>query len=143
MHGITRYLNTDLDLTSPDDLTKLASAFEAAGVFPLHVTRGENGLWYATFETDEQYAEPEPNIAAMLVVVEGLAPTLKSVWAGCSLREFNIGYDCGLEPWAFNQGLSPELLGRMATAGASLRLTLYPDREQSLSDHSPPQTSAG
>ncbi len=45
-------------------------------------------------------------------------------------REFNIGYDCGAEPWAFNQGLSAHLLGRMATAGASLRVTIYPDREQ-------------
>jgi len=142
VHGITRYLNTDLDLTSADDLTALAAALEAAGVFPLHVTRGENGLWYATFETDEQYPEPEPNIATMLTVIEGLTPTLKSVWARCSRREFNIGYDCGLEPWAFNQGLSAALLGRMAATGASLRVTLYPDREQGRSDHSPSQTSA-
>lgn len=131
MDAVISYLNTDLDLTSADDLTALAAAFEAAGVFPLRVTRGEDGLWYACFETDEQHTEPEPNIAAMLAVVESLAPPLRPIWAGCSRREFNIGYDCGLEPWAFNQGLSAELLGRMAAAGASLRITLYPDREPS------------
>lgn len=32
------YLNTDLDLTSSDDLTALAATFEAQGVSPLHVT---------------------------------------------------------------------------------------------------------
>ncbi len=130
MGGVIGYLNTDLDLTSADDLTGLAAAFEAGGVFPLHVTRGEDGLWYACFETEEQHTEPEPNIAAMLAVVDGLSPPLRSVWTGCSRREFNIGYDCGLEPWAFHQGLSAELLGRMAVVGASLRWTLYPNREQ-------------
>jgi hypothetical protein len=129
LDGVIRYLNTDLDLASPTDLTTLAAALAAAGVPPLHVTRGEDGLWCACFETGEQHTEPEASIAAMLAVVEALPSELRSAWAGCSLREFNIGYDCGLEPWAFNQGLSAELLGRTAAAGASLRVTLYPDRE--------------
>jgi hypothetical protein len=137
---VISYLNTDLDLTSAEDLTELAAAFEAAGVFPLHVTRGEDGRWYACFETVEQHTEPETNIAAMLGVVESLAPPQRPVWAGCSRREFNIGYDCGLEPWAFNQGLSAELLGRMAAAGASLRITLYPNREPSTPNQAPQQT---
>ena len=130
VEGIVTYLNTDLDLVSSDDLTALAAAFETASVPPLHVTHGVDGLWYACFETGEQHSEPEPNIAAILTVVEALTPGLRLVWAGCLQREFNIGYDCGLEPWAFNQGLSAELLGRMAAVGASLRITLYPDREQ-------------
>ncbi len=123
------YLNTDLDLTSAADLTALAAALESGGVPPLHVTRDDDGLWYATFETQEQHTEPGPNIAAMLAVVETLSPSLRAAGTGCTRREFNIGYDCGEEPWAFNQGLSAELLGRMAAAGASLRITLYPDRE--------------
>ena len=120
------YLNSDLDLTSGDDLTALAAAFEAAGLFPLHVTLREDGLWYATFETEVQHTQPDSNIAAMLTVIEGLPEPLRTVWAGCTLREFNIGYDCGFKPWAFNQGLTSQLLGRMAAAGASLRITLYP-----------------
>ena len=128
MHGVIQYLNTDLDLTSSDDLTALASAFETGGLFPLHFMQSEDELWYATFETDVQHTEPEPNIVAMLAVVESLAPMLRATWAGCSRREFNIGYDCGLEPWAFNQGLSAELLELMAAAGTSLRITLYPER---------------
>jgi hypothetical protein len=123
------YCNTDLDLTSVDDLRELAAAFKAAGVFSLHVTKVDDGLWYACLETDHQYVEPEPNIDAMVAAVESLPPTLRATWDGCSKREFNIGYDCGDEPWSFNQGLSAELLGRMATSGGSLRITLYPDRE--------------
>ena len=126
MDDTIRYLNTDLDLTSAGDLTALAAAFEAQGMLPLHVARGGDGLWRATFETGEQHEEPEPNIAAMLAVVESLAEPLLAAWAGCTRREFDIGYDCGSTPWAFHQGLSGELLGRVAAAGASLRITLYP-----------------
>lgn len=126
-----RYLNTDLDLTSADDLTALAVAFEAQGVPPLHVTRGQDGLWYATFETGEQHEEPEPNITAMMAVVESLAEPRQADWAGCTRREFNIGYDCGGEPWPFDQGLSSRLLGRVAASGASLRITLYPPESAS------------
>ena len=123
------YLNTDLDLVSQDDLTELGKSFETAGISPLHVTQGENGLWFATFETDEQYAEPDTNISQMLTIIESLAGSLHNLWTRCTRREFNIGYDCGAEPWAFNQGLSTELLMRLAIAGASVRITLYPDRE--------------
>jgi hypothetical protein len=131
--GVIEYLNTDLDLVSSEDLTALAAVFEAAGICPLHVTHSE-ARWCACFETRESWlpepraAGPEPNIARMLTVVESLAGPLRALWDSCSVREFNIGYDCGLEPWAFNQGLSAELLGRMAAVGGSLRVTLYPDR---------------
>ncbi len=129
MDGKICYLNTDLDLTPSEDLTELAGAFEAAGVPPLYVTHGEDGLWYATFETDEQHNEPESSIAAMIAVAEALQEPLQSVWSRCSRREFNIGFDCGGEPWGFNHGLSSGLLGRVAAVGASLRVALSPDRE--------------
>jgi hypothetical protein len=121
-----RYLNTDLDLSATKDLRPLAAAFESQGVFPLHVKQGENGSWYATLETEEQYEDPESSIAAMLSVIEKFDEPERNVWQSLKLREFNIGYDCGIEPWAFNQGLSNALLQRIAEVGASVRVTLYP-----------------
>lgn len=140
VNGTIHYLNTDLDVTSAEDLTALAAAFESRGFFVLHVTRRDDGLWYATFEVLDQHTEPEPTIAEMVAAVESLGDPHRSVWQGCTLREFNIGYDCGAEPWAFNQGLSCELLRRIAAIGASLRLTLYPDREQEARNQSGHQT---
>ena len=134
--GSISYLNTDLDLISPDELTALAAVFETRGVFPLHVSQRDDGLWYATFETQDQHAEPEPNIAAMVSVAESLAEPHRSIWLACPRREFNIGYECGPAPWAFNQQLSSGLLGRIAGVGASLRVTLYPDREHGGSSQS-------
>ena len=129
MDGTISYLNTDLDLVSSADLTPLAAVFEARGVFALHVAPREDGLWYAVFETEDQHTEPESNIAAMVAVAEALAEPHRSMWLACTRREFNIGYDCGSTPWAFTQGLSSPLLARVAAVGASLRVTLYPERE--------------
>jgi hypothetical protein len=129
MDGKICYLNTDLDLTSTDDLTDLAAELAAHGVYSLHVTCGKDGLWYATFETDRSFEEPEENIAAMLMAIESLSPVQRNIWHNCTRREFNIGYDCGDEPWAFNQSLSSELLGRVSQTETVVRITLYPARE--------------
>jgi hypothetical protein len=121
-----RYRNTDLDLASSDDLKELAASFKAFGVPPTHVTLGGDGQWYATFNTEEYHDQPEPNIAAIVTVVESLEEPIRAIWRRCTRREFNLGYDCGARPWAFNQGLSSSLLGRIAALGADLRFTLYP-----------------
>jgi hypothetical protein len=121
------YINTDLDLTSADDLTALTVTFKAGGTIALHCGCYDDGLWYATFEREDyDQSQPEPAIAAMLEVVESLNEPLRAVWLGCTRREFNIGYVCGSRPWAYNQDLTSLLLGRIAAAGASLRITLYP-----------------
>ena len=129
MDGITQYLNTDLDLLSADDLTALAAAFEVRGLMPTCEIRPYDGQWHARFAgnstADECYDEPEPTIAAMLAVIEALDPPLRSAWAGCSQREFDIGYECRREPFHFHQGLSAGILARLVAAGASLRVTLY------------------
>jgi hypothetical protein len=134
--GKVWYCNTDLDLKSANDLTALAAEFDAKGLEVLHVTLGDDGLWHSIIEADEPWEnpasrEPERSIAQMLDVVESLDHALAMIWSRCTLREFNIGYDCGDEPWAFNQGLSHGLLSRIVTAGASIRVTLYPDRDES------------
>jgi hypothetical protein len=125
------YLNTDLDLVCQQDLNELARAFQVRGNHVLHVTEGDDGQWYATFESGEQHSEPELSIAQLLSVIETLPEPLHARWMQCTRREFNIGYDCGEKPWAFNQGLSTDLLGRLAAVGASLRITLYPDSRTS------------
>lgn len=130
MDNTISYLNTDLDVASADDLTGIAMVFESAGVKALHVTYCEDGLWRAIFETKEQHSEPEASISVMASAIESLVDPLKVVWSRCNLREFNIGYDCGEDPWEFNQGLSNALLLRIATAGTSVRITLYPDRAE-------------
>jgi hypothetical protein len=108
------------------DLTPLSAALNAQGVEPLHVTQGEDGRWYATFESAREHTVPEEAICCMLEAVSSLTGKTRGIWSKCELREFNIGYDCGDKPWAFNDGLTNKTLLRIATVGASLRITLYP-----------------
>lgn len=123
------YLNTDLDLVASRDLAPLAAALEARRVNALHVGLGTDKRWYATFEndwSDTSVDEPENAIAAMLDAMESLKGAARSLWSNCVLREFNIGYNCGDEPWAFNNGLTNATLRRMAKVGATLKITIYP-----------------
>lgn len=80
---------------------------------------------------DSNDTEPEPNIKRLLDAVDSLSDESRIIWERCSKREFDVGYDCGDEPWSFNQGLSNEILRRMAKSGASFRMTLYPQRPES------------
>ena len=123
-----RYLNTDLDLISASDLEPLAAALATRGLQALHVTRGGDGQWYSTFESQADPHEPDANISAMLDAIESLDSELTRMWSECQLREFNVGYDCGDEPWAFNQGLTCQTVRRMAAVNVSFRVTIYPLR---------------
>jgi hypothetical protein len=128
------YLNTDLDVTAPCDLSPLVVALAARGVGALHVTQSDDGAWYSILSAEPigiATTEPEPTLLAMLDAIEALKGEAKQIWSECSIREFNIGYDCGDEPWAFNNGLSNATLQRIAATGASLRITIYPPVDES------------
>ncbi len=137
MDGRIQYLNTDLDLSSSREFSTLVRALTGRKkIFLLHPLTESNEYWWGTFEAEGSGNfddEPEHTIAVMLKVIESLrGPSLKE-WKNCKLREFNIGYDCGSKPWAFNQGLSSELLGRVAAIGASIRITIYPESREPIS----------
>ena len=124
-----QYLNTDLDLVCDVDPSGLAREFEKRDLVA-RVTPGDDGAFYILCE-DSNDTEPEPNIKRLLDAVDSLSDKSRIIWERCSKREFNIGYDCGDEPWSFNQGLSNEILRRIAESGASFRITLYPQRPES------------
>lgn len=128
--GVIRYLNTDLDLRSEEDLTPLATLFTSCGLWQNHLIQEEDGNWFAIFEAGCCGAEPEQTITMLLDVIEALAPEYKAIWSRCTVKEFNLGYQCGTEPRPFTQGVSSEVVARMAAVNASLRITLYSDYAQ-------------
>ena len=125
------YLNTDLDVESTENISELVKFLKDKGIRPLHFdeTIPDEVLEKVIFETDEtQHTEPEANIAEMLAAIESLPFSLRSVWDRCTLKEFNVGYDCS-KKWAFYQSFSAALLRRIVTAGATLGFTYYPEEE--------------
>src|SRR5258708_20622777 len=121
MKFVICYLNTDLDLISRRDLNGLTSALVSRGLCPLEVSQSSDGNWRARLETEEEFHDLDPNLSAMLTAIESLESESKTRWFECTTREFNIGYDCGNEPWEFNQGITPATLARIPACGASLR----------------------
>ncbi|PHS00754.1 MAG: hypothetical protein COA78_23665 [Blastopirellula sp.] len=126
---IIQYLNTDLDLIVDVDPAVLTVELEANDLY-VHVTAGEDGLWYLWCE-DLKDGDPETNIVNLLNSIGSLSESARKIWESCTKREFDIGYDCGDEPWGFTQGVSADSIKRIADYGISLRITLYPYRESS------------
>ena len=107
---LNQYLNTDLDLVCDVDPARLAAEFESHNL-RAHVHAGDDGLFYVRCDGDND-TEPEANIARLLDAIDTLTDGARELWNRCSKREFNVGYDCGDEPWSFNQGLSNFVLRR-------------------------------
>ncbi|MCA9044861.1 MAG: hypothetical protein KDA69_11110 [Planctomycetaceae bacterium] len=126
---LIQYRNTDLDLVCDVAPSPLVTEFDAHDLY-VHVQAGDDGLFYVMCEGDNE-SEPELNIVRLLDAIDALSELGREVWRRCSKREFNVGYDCGDEPWSFNQGLSNDVLRRMADCGATFRMTLYPHRPES------------
>jgi len=126
----TLYLNTDLELASSRSLGPLIAQLSERGVFVLSETRPSLDECWICLETERSYSDLSSNIAAFLDVIEDLPPREWELWNACSLREFNVGYECA-ETWAFGDGIAAQVLQRIALAGATFRLTLYPAEPES------------
>ncbi len=48
--GTIKYINTDMELQSAENLLPLAAALNAAGLFTLHIEQNKYGIWSAAFE---------------------------------------------------------------------------------------------
>lgn len=121
------YGTTDLALEAPHELTPLADALVQRGLLMYYkVWQHKGGLWRARFTTEEGLEEPDQSISAMVTAIESLDEPVGSLWAACTLREFDIAYECGDEPVEFSQQLSTATLSRIVSIGAAVRITLYP-----------------
>ena len=120
-----KYLNSDLVICSPNDLTPLVNYLEQQGICTLWSERAEDGLWWATMESPNQHDAPESTIAEILTMIEAIPTDFKPLWNGCTTREFDMGFDSGHEPRSMVHTLSMGLLQRVVTNGCTLKYTLY------------------
>jgi hypothetical protein len=125
------YRNTDLVLTAGFDLRALGDVLEDGGLVLLHCQPDAAGTkWLASLETCTASEEsPDETIGKLLDVIERLGESARETWLRCTQREFNIGYDCGVEPRSFETFVSAETIARMARLGISLGITIYPAEE--------------
>ena len=125
--GKIRFINVDLDISSPKSLGPLTKALQKKRIVNLRRPDDADDTT-ASYELVMSLSSANETISRMLDVLEQLKGEAKEAWLGATRREFDIGYDCGTEPWAFNEAIDPDVIRRIALIGAGLRITLYPEK---------------
>lgn len=121
----THYANTDLEIEADREPIALTAVFHQHEFFTLTERTKEDGSWHGSYETNDQYGEPDANITGFLDIIERLEGAALEAWQKCSRREFDIGYMAGYEPFNFTQMITLETLRRVVNAGAVIRITVY------------------
>jgi hypothetical protein len=120
----THFLNVDLEVSSASDLSWLV---EELGEDVTNLYCGPaQGHFLATFEAKPLFGDPDTLIGYLCGLVEALPDQRRRVWNQAFLKIFDIGYEAGNEPPAYQSDLRPETLAAVTRIGASLRVTIYP-----------------
>ena len=131
-----QYLNTDLEIESKGDLSKIVEEF-AADVLVHH--HGEiRGYQHASFSIAGGSSDADATIDFFCTLVEYLPKDVREIWDGCCSRIFDIGYESGTSPQNFRSEIRAATIQRVAKIGASVVVTIYPETEGSPSASATP-----
>jgi hypothetical protein len=117
------YLNVDLEIRSPSDLTQLVKALQRR-LFVLHAGR-VRGTFFASFETSGISHAPDVAIRRLASALQRLPRPLQRLWKQARDRVFDIGVAkaAGTTPLAL--ALRPETVRAVSELNARLALTFY------------------
>jgi len=126
MPSQSRYINVDLDVVGATDLAALGVFFDAHADL-LHCGKEDGGQWMLTVEAAGSGLSEDVNrdIDGILGVIEQLDDVSRNLWDRCTTREFNLGFECG-ETRAHNTRITQRNIRRIADAGCTISVTLYP-----------------
>ena len=120
-----KFLNVDLEVESTADLSPLVAAL-GDDVFLLHIGPADRGGDLAAFELAEEHGDPDGSLLEFCDPIEQLLPEAAELWRTAHRRTFDVGYECGDTPPAFQSELTRPTIQRVADLGASLSTTIYP-----------------
>jgi len=124
-----RYLNTDLEIESKSDLSKIVQEFGGDVSVLYH---GEvRGYQHASFEIPGTSAGADEVINSFCSLVENLPKEMREIWDGCCSRVLDVGYESGTSPLNFRSEIRAPTVQRVAEIGASLVITIYPLSDKS------------
>ncbi len=124
-----QYLNTDLEIESKSDLSKIVEEF-GEDVLVLH--HGEiRGYQHASFSIAGGSSDADGTINFFCTLVEQLPKDVRDIWDGCCSRLFDIGYESGTSLQNFRSEIRAATIQRVAKIGAGVIVTIYPETEGS------------
>ncbi|MFH1824833.1 MAG: hypothetical protein ABH873_06370 [Candidatus Firestonebacteria bacterium] len=121
-----KYLNTDLNLKSSTSFKELNDFLSRDGSFVLHYEKIKDEKHSGTYEIEIDSTSPDKTIKKFLKKLSKMDKICKKQWDECSLKEFDIGYECGQKPWAFNNEIKNTVLKELAKLNLGIRITIYP-----------------
>ena len=123
-----QYLNTDLEVESKSDLSKIVEDF-GEDVLVLH--HGEiSGYQHASFSIAGGSTDADATINYFCTLVESLPAEVRQIWDGCCSRVFDVGYESGTSPQNFRSEIRASTIRRVANIGASVAITIYPETRE-------------
>jgi hypothetical protein len=134
-----RYITVDLDLHSSFPLHDLVAAF-GDNAFALHC--GEGIAWpgrracayAAVMELNIETRGLNETLRGFCALIESLPAAAAALWKKVRRREFNIGFDSGVQGPAFNTAIAPDVITRIAKLGGSIAVTIYPVGQSTVSN---------
>lgn len=102
---------------------------ESSG-FVLYHYGQESDEWKASFSHENSGSPedlPEKTLQMLLNDLESSEILHHPQWGKTHSRVFDMGFDAGDKPWAYNQTVSSQTLARMAKFDISLTITIYPE----------------
>lgn len=124
-----KYLNTDLEIESKSDLSKIVEEFGEDVLLHYH---GEiSGYQHASCSIAGGSEDADATINSLCTLIEQLPGDVREIWDGCCSRIFDIGYESGKAPQTFRSEIRAATIQRVAKLGASVVITIYPETEES------------
>lgn len=121
-----KYLNTDLEIESKSDLSKIVEHFGEDVLVHHH---GEiSGYQHASFSIAGGSTDANGTINSFCALIESLPTEVRQIWDGCCSRVFDVGYECGASPQIFRSEIRASTIARVGNLGGSIAITIYPEQ---------------
>jgi len=121
----TRYITTDLDIFSNQDLSELAAFFQER-TYILHCGWRNEDLFHLCLEPKtDAGSRLDKDLDNLLGAVELLPDRLKVLWLSAAEVDFNIGIETG-DCHGHNLKVAARYLLRVAKLNGTLSVTTYP-----------------
>ncbi len=119
-----RYLNVDLVVSSKEELMPIVESF---GKDVVTLFNGEWAEHYrAVFEIAGSHAAANEDIGYFCSLIDSLEGKAKDLWQAAYSREFDVGFESGVQGERAYVSVQSAIVKRVAEVGASISITLYP-----------------
>lgn len=122
----TYFINVDLDIESKYDISPIIRDF-GDKVFILNDEPYSEGSYNLSVELNDSWCQQEPEglILGYIELIKNFSDDAKDAWNKAHKKAFDLGYECGFQPYSINNELSANTINAVTSVGASVIFTLY------------------